>query len=102
MGALTVGETLLRSITCAALRLFRFHHVRKGMEETCVAAITAENGLPRLPTRHLSDRHPVTVEFVVLVETALALSDLGEICNKLDRFDPFDLLEAQFVLAAKP
>jgi hypothetical protein len=39
---------------------------------------------------------------VVLVVAALASSKVGEIRNELDRFDPFDLFESQFVLAAKP
>ena len=50
----------------------------------------------------MSDRHAVTVEFVVLVVAPLARPKVGEIRDELDRFDPLDVLEAQFVLAPKP
>src|SRR5215469_1232229 len=54
------------------------------------------------PRRYKSDRHPVTVEFVVLVVAPLAGSEVGEIRDEIDGFDPLDVFEAQFVLAAKP
>jgi len=38
---------------------------------------------------------------VVLVVATLTSTETSEIHHKLDRFDPFDLLEAQFILAAQ-
>jgi len=40
-----------------------------------------------------SDRHPITIEFVVLVIAALASTEVGEVVNELDGFDPFDHFE---------
>jgi hypothetical protein len=39
---------------------------------------------------------------VIFVIATLAGPKIGEVSHELDRSDPFDHLEAQFVLAAKP
>src|SRR6185437_5307552 len=49
-----------------------------------------------------SNRHPVAVEFVVLVVAALARAEIGEVMDELDCRDPFDHLEPQLILAAQP
>ncbi|HEY7873471.1 MAG TPA: DUF2945 domain-containing protein [Rudaea sp.] len=49
-----------------------------------------------------SNRHPIAVEFVVLVVAAQARAEIGEIMDELDCRDPFDHLEPQLILAAQP
>ena len=47
------------------------------------------------------NRHPRTVELVILIVAPLPAPEISEILHELDRLDPFDLLETQLVLAAK-
>src|SRR5262245_14705366 len=47
------------------------------------------------------NRHPISVEFMVLVVAALTPADAREVIHKLDRPDPLYLLEAQLILAAQ-
>src|SRR5215471_15780437 len=54
------------------------------------------------PRCYISNRHAVAVEFVILVVAPLAGPEVSEILNEIDGFDPLDVFEAQFVLAAKP
>lgn len=81
----------------------------------CLRA-AARSGLPRLAdellaiadsvTRRPSGRTlqglPVAEEFVVLVVSAKAAADVGEVGDELDLLDPFDLFEAEFELVAQP
>ena len=47
-----------------------------------------------------SNRHPVAVEFVVLIVAAVAGAEIGEVVDELDCRDPLYHLETQLVLAA--
>jgi hypothetical protein len=47
-----------------------------------------------------SNRHSVTVEFVVLIIAAEAGAEIGEVVDELDCRNPLDHLETQLVLAA--
>jgi hypothetical protein len=49
-----------------------------------------------------SDRHPVAVEFMIFVISALTGAKVGEIMNELDCCDPFHHLETEFIFAAQP
>ena len=49
-----------------------------------------------------SDRHPVTVEFMIFVISALTSAKVCKIMNELDRGDPFHHLEAELIFAAQP
>jgi hypothetical protein len=49
-----------------------------------------------------SDRHPVTVEFMIFVVPALTSAKVHEIMNELDSRDPFHHLEPKFIFAAQP
>ena len=50
----------------------------------------------------MSDRHPITVELVVFVVSALSEPEVGETFHELDRFNLFDLLETDLVLISQP
>lgn len=49
-----------------------------------------------------SNRHVISIEFVIFVIAALAGTQVGKIMYKLDGSDPFNHLEAQLVLASQP
>ena len=49
-----------------------------------------------------SDRHPVAVEFVILVISALTGAKIREVMDELDRRDPLHHLEPELILAAQP
>jgi hypothetical protein len=49
-----------------------------------------------------SDWHPIPLELVVLVVSALSEPEVGETIHELDRFDPLDLLEADLALISQP
>jgi hypothetical protein len=48
---------------------------------------------PKCFLRIVSDRHPIAIEFVILIIAALARAEIGEIRGELDRRDPLDHLE---------
>src|SRR6476646_5728338 len=54
------------------------------------------------PRRDHSDRHPVTVEFMIFVISALTGAEVREIMNELNRRYPLHHLEPQLVFAAQP
>src|SRR5579883_2211061 len=56
----------------------------------------------RAPPFRASNRHTISIEFVIFVIATLAGPKIGEVSHELDRSDPFDHLEAQFVLATQP
>jgi hypothetical protein len=49
-----------------------------------------------------SDWHAIPVEFMIFIVTALPSAKVGKVAHELDRRDPFDHFEAQFVLATEP
>jgi hypothetical protein len=49
-----------------------------------------------------SDRHPVTVEFMIFVISALTSAKICKIMNELDRGDPFHHLKPELIFAAQP
>ena len=50
----------------------------------------------------VSDRHPVTVEFMIFVISALTGAKVRKIMNELDRRDPLHHLEPKLIFAAQP
>lgn len=53
------------------------------------------------PQAQASNRHTVSIEFMIFVIPALAGSQVCEIVDELYGFDPFDHLEAQLILASQ-
>ena len=66
---------------------------------TLVAVMCFSNGPPQ--QKHL-DWHPVTVEFMIFVISALTSAKVREIMNELDRCDPLHHLEPELIFAAQP
>ena len=54
------------------------------------------------PQQKHSDRHPVTVEFMIFVVSALTSAKVREIVNELDCCDPFHHFEPELIFAAQP
>jgi hypothetical protein len=52
--------------------------------------------------RLVSNRHAVSIEFVILVIATLAGAEVREIVDELDRRDPLDHLEPELVFTAQP
>ena len=79
-------------------------HVRLPSREPKAVGVLPLGPFPSIasltrPAAH-SDRHPVTVEFMVLVISALTGAKVGEVMDELDRRDPLYHLEAKFIFAA--
>src|SRR6185437_9399692 len=49
-----------------------------------------------------SDRHPVTVEFMILIVSALACAQICEVMNEFNCRDPLHHLEPELVFTAQP
>src|SRR5258708_5131763 len=64
--------------------------------------VATADSLTRRPSRRTLQGLPVAEEFVVLVVSAEAAADVGEVGDELDLLDPFDLFEAEFDLVAQP
>ena len=57
---------------------------------------------PQFASTDHSDRHPVTVEFMIFVVSALTSAKVREIVNELDCCDPFHHFEPELIFAAQP
>ena len=68
---------------------------------TCEDAVEFYNGQRSDSAEH-SDRHPVTVEFMIFVVSALTSAKVREVVNELDRRDPLHHLEPELIFAAQP
>ncbi len=77
----------------------------------CIAAfeddhLTGSKSMPatlwRSRAAEYSDRHPVTVEFMIFVISTLTSAKVCKITNELDSGDPFHHLKAELIFAAQP
>ena len=68
--------------------------------------VSARRSLPatlwRSRAAEYSDRHPVTVEFMIFVIATLTSAKVCKITNELDSCDPFHHLKAELIFAAQP
>jgi hypothetical protein len=92
-------------LTCRVCRLLT--QLGSGV---CIAALeddrlTRSKSVPATLWRsaaEYSDRHPVTVELMIFVISALTSAKVCKIMNELDRGDPFHHLKAELIFAAQP
>src|SRR6185312_7456517 len=66
--------------------------------DRCASATVARPVIPTPP----SDRHPVTVEFMILIVSALACAQICEVMNEFNCRDPLHHLEPELVFTAQP
>jgi hypothetical protein len=67
-------------------------------------SVSAGAGEPlgRFASAERLDRHPVTVEFMIFVVSALTSAKVRKVMNELDCCDPLHHLEAELILTAQP